>query len=178
MNNIIIKLKTMKIVYYPDKILREKTKKITKFDDNLKNIAKQMLEIMHKEKGVGLAGPQVELNQAITIIEIEAGKIKILINPEITKHSKDTVIGEEGCLSFPKIYGLVERFKKVTVKYQDLDGKTRKIKANDFLATALQHEIDHLNGIVFIDKLLKVTQNEEYLKRLLEESGENINLYK
>lgn len=167
----------MKFVYYPDKILREKTKKITVFDDKLKETAAEMLKMMHKEKGIGLAGPQVGLNQAITIVEVEAGKIKILVNPEITNHSKETCIGEEGCLSFPKIYGLVERYKKVTVKYQDLDGKVRKIKANDFLATALQHEIDHLNGIVFIDKLLKVSQNEEYLKNLLNESGESINLY-
>ena len=168
----------MKLIYYPNKILREKTKKITVFDNNLKNIITEMINIMHKEKGVGLAGPQVALNQAITVIETETNKIKILINPEITNHSKETCIGEEGCLSFPKIYGLVERFKKVTVKYQDLDGKVRKIKANDFLATALQHEIDHLNGIVFIDKLLKVTQNEKYLKTLLNKSRENINLYK
>ena len=157
----------MKFVYYPDKILREKTKKITKFNTELKEIAAEMIKMMHKEKGVGLAGPQVRLSQSIIIVEANPRKIKVLINPEITNHSKETCIGEEGCLSFPKIYGLVERYKKITVKYQDLTGKIRKIKANDFLATALQHEIDHLNGIVFIDKLLKVTQNEEYLKELL-----------
>jgi len=167
----------MKFVYYPDNILREKTKKITKFNTELKEVAAEMIKMMHKEKGVGLAGPQVGLNQSIIIVEANPGKIKVLINPEITNHSKETCIGEEGCLSFPKIYGLVERYKKITVKYQDLDGKVRKIKANDFLATALQHEIDHLNGIVFIDKLLKVTQNEEYLKNLLNQSKESINLY-
>lgn len=165
----------MQFIYYPNPILREKTKKITKFDDELAKKADKLVEMMHLEKGVGLAGPQADLNQSIIAIEPEPDQIKVLINPEITNHSNDMAVGEEGCLSFPQIYGLVARYKKVTVKYQDLNGEVKKIKATGFLAVVLQHEIDHLNGIVFIDKLIKISQGEAALKTLLQKSGEKIN---
>lgn len=168
----------MKFIYYPNPLLRQKTKKITKFDAELAKTAEKLVEMMHVEKGVGLAGPQADLNQSIIAIEPEPGEIKVLINPEITNHSNDMSIGEEGCLSFPLIYGLVPRYKKVTVKYQNIEGKSKKIKASGFLAVVLQHEIDHLKGVVFIDKLVKITQGEQELKNLLQESGEKIPLLK
>jgi peptide deformylase len=167
----------MEFTYYPDPILREKTKKVTVFDEKLAKAAEDMIDMMHIEKGIGLAGPQAALNQSIIVIEPEPGNIKVLINPEITHFIKDMALSEEGCLSFPQIYGLVARYKKVTVKYQDLAGNKKKIKAKDFLAYVLQHEIDHLNGIVFIDKLIEITAGENNLKDLLEKSGENIKLY-
>jgi len=124
-----------------------------------------------------LAGPQVGLNQRIIVIEPTPGEPKVLLNPEITASSKDWQIGEEGCLSFPRIYGLVPRAKSITVRYQDVDGKKHKIKANKLLAVVLAHEIDHLNQILFIDRFIKVNQGEEDLKKLLKESKEKINLY-
>lgn len=167
----------MQVTYYPNKILRQPTKEIEKFDDNLANTAKEMIKIMREDKGVGLAGPQVSLDQAIVVIEPQPGKTKVLINPTITNNSQDMTLSEEGCLSFPGIFGIVPRYKKVTINYQDLNGKKHKLKAKDFLSYVLQHEIDHLNGNLFIDKLIKIRQGEDKLKSLLKEANETIKLY-
>jgi peptide deformylase len=177
-DNLFINMKAkLEFTYYPNPILRQKCAPILDFNDEIKSIAAEMLDKMHEHRGIGLAGPQVGLNQRIIVIEPEPGTVKVLINPEITAASKDWQIGEEGCLSFPQIYGLVPRSKNITVRYQDIDGKKHKIKATKMLATVLAHEIDHLNQILFIDRFIKVTQNEASLKKLLKESKEKINLY-
>lgn len=167
----------LEFTYYPNPILRQKCAPIMDFNDEIKSIAAEMIDKMHEHKGIGLAGPQVGLNQRIIVIEPTPSEPKVLLNPEITASSKDWQIGEEGCLSFPRIYGLVPRAKSITVRYQDLDGKKHKIKANKLLAVVLAHEIDHLNQILFIDRFIKVNQGEEDLKKLLKESKEKINLY-
>lgn len=169
--------KKLEFTYYPNPILRQKCAPILEFNDEIKSIAAEMIEKMHEHRGIGLAGPQVGLNKKIIVIEPEPGNTKVLLNPEITAASKDWQIGEEGCLSFPQIYGLVPRSKNITVRYQDLDGKKHKIKANKMMAVVLAHEIDHLNQILFIDRFIKVNQGEEDLKKLLKESKEKINLY-
>ena len=144
-----------KIVKYGDPVLRKKTQEIAKITDEIKKLALDMLETMYAAPGVGLAAPQVGLSLKICVIDIVPDGKKepyILINPEVI-NGKDTVELEEGCLSFPKIYEKVKRFNEVTVRYLDINGKQREITVDGFLAKAFQHEIDHLNGKVFIDLL-------------------------
>ena len=144
-----------KIVKYGDPVLRQKTKEITEITDEIKQLALDMLETMYAAPGVGLAAPQIGLSLKMCVIDIMPNGKKepyILINPEIID-GKDIVELEEGCLSFPKIYEKVKRFNEVTVQYLDINGKQRKTTVDGFLAKAFQHEIDHLNGKVFIDLL-------------------------
>lgn len=136
-----------------DEILKHKSREITEFDDKLKELAKDMMETMHKYEGVGLAGPQVGILKRIIVIDLyEEGMQFTLINPVIVKEKGEQIV-DEGCLSFPNQYGKVRRPKEVVVEAFDLDGKKVKLKGKDLLAQALCHEIDHLNGEVFIDKI-------------------------
>jgi peptide deformylase len=159
--------------------LRQKAKKVNQSFD-LKNTIADMVDTLHNEDGIGLAAPQVGEPLRIAVIESRGGKSKsgeekpkipltIIINPEIIKCSKDTERSEEGCLSIPHIWGIVERPELVTVKALDRSGKQIKIKASGLFARALQHEIDHLNGILFTDKvdlktLHKITPEGEKIK--------------
>ncbi|MBT4349416.1 peptide deformylase [bacterium] len=159
----------LKVIKYPNTILRKTAKPIVDFNDTLAKIATDMAEVMFADKGVGLAGPQVGIQQKIIL----AGNRKnhdyqAYINPKITFSSKSTEIGEEGCLSLPKIFGLVTRAKKIRVKYQDLTGKVHKEKFKGFPAIILQHEIDHLNGVLFIDRATEITQGQDILDQLKE----------
>ena len=144
-----------KIVKYGDPVLRKKTQEITEITEDIKQLAFDMLETMYAAPGVGLAAPQIGLSLKLCVIDImPEGKKEpyILINPQITDGT-DMVELEEGCLSFPKIYEKVKRFNEVTAQYTDINGKPRKVTVSGFLAKAFQHEIDHLNGKVFIDLL-------------------------
>ena len=144
-----------KIVKYGDPVLRKKTQDIKEVNEDIKKLALDMLETMYAAPGVGLAAPQVGISLKICVIDIMPNGKKepyVLINPKIID-GKDTVELEEGCLSFPKIYEKVKRFNEVTAEYLDMNGKQRKITVDGFLAKAFQHEIDHLNGKVFIDLL-------------------------
>jgi len=144
-----------KIVKYGDPVLRKKTQDIKEINEDIKELALDMLETMYAAPGVGLAAPQVGISLKICVIDIMPNGKKepyVLINPKIID-GKDTVELEEGCLSFPKIYEKVKRFNEVTAEYLDINGKQRKITVDGFLAKAFQHEIDHLNGKVFIDLL-------------------------
>ncbi len=149
--------------YENDEILKKRSREIEVIDDKIKELAKDMMETMHKWDGVGLAGPQVGVLKRIIVIDLyEEGTQFTLINPVLVKEKGIQEV-DEGCLSFPNKYGKVERPKEVVVEALDIDGK--KVKAKDLLAQALCHEIDHLNGIVFTDKvkpgtLETVTPNE------------------
>ena len=145
----------LEIVKYGDPVLRKKTEPITKITDDVIQLAEDMLETMYAAPGVGLAGPQVGISLQICVIDIvPEGKREpiVLINPKVLS-GEDKVELEEGCLSFPKIYEKVKRWNKVQVEYTDLKGKLNKVEVEGFLAKAFQHEIDHLNGKVFIDYL-------------------------
>ncbi len=143
--------------YEDDEILRKKSREIEVIDDKIKELANDMMETMHKWDGLGLAGPQVGVLKRIIVIDLyEEGMQFTLINPVVVK-TKGTQEVEEGCLSFPNKFGKVERPKEVTVEALDLDGKKVKIKAKDLLAQALCHEIDHLNGVLFTDKVKEGT---------------------
>jgi peptide deformylase len=138
------------IIKYGNPILREKSKFVTQFTDELPELAARMIEIMHKANGCGLAAPQVGILQRIFIFDIGDGA-RAVVNPKITR-SKGEQTGEEGCLSLPGLQGLVARAYDIVVKGQDEFGKPIKLHAEDFEARVMQHEIDHLDGILFIDE--------------------------
>ena len=139
--------------YENDEILKKRSREIEVIDDKIKELAKDMMETMHKWDGVGLAGPQVGVLKRVIVIDLyEEGAQFTLINPVILKQKGIQEV-DEGCLSFPNKYGKVERPKEVVVEALDIDGKKVKLKAKDLLAQALCHEIDHLNGIVFTEKV-------------------------
>lgn len=150
----------MEIVTYPGPALRRGGKKIEVFDDALRATAAAMLERMYESQGVGLAAPQVGLDLELLVLnptgdpEDREGEL-VICNPEI-KSRKGNEWGEEGCLSFPGIYAEVERAKKLVLSYQDLDGQQQELRADDFLARIIQHEIDHLKGVLFVDRLSSV----------------------
>lgn len=151
--------------YEGDEILKKRSREIEVIDDKIKELAKDMMETMHKWDGLGLAGPQVGVLKRIIVIDLyEEGMQFTLINPVIVKE-KGTQEVEEGCLSFPNKFGKVERPKEVVVEALDIDGNKVKLKAKDLLAQALCHEIDHLNGILFTEKVkpgtLEIVQPKE-----------------
>lgn len=144
--------------YEGDEILRKKSREIEVIDDRIKELAEDMFDTMHKYDGLGLAGVQVGILKRIIVIDLYDDVSKFcLINPEIVEKSEETVELEEGCLSYPNQFGKVVRSTKVKVKALDLDGKKVTLEAKGLLAQALQHEIDHLNGEVFKDKILPGT---------------------
>lgn len=147
---------TYEIKKYGDPVLKKKAEPVTEFGEDLKKIFDDMLETMYAFNGVGLAANQVGiLKQMITIdtSREEDHVILYLANPVVTSVSKDKVTFEEGCLSFPGIFEKIDRPAKITISAFDPYGKPLKIEAEGFLAIVLQHEIDHLNGVVFIDRM-------------------------
>jgi peptide deformylase len=146
-----------KIVYLGNEILRKKSEKIPKISNKIKELISDMFETLKSAKGLGLAGPQIGVSKAISVIDLtdtEVGKKFVLINPVIKKKYGKIVPFEEGCLSVPKIYANVNRASIIDVEFMDENGKKINLKKVDGLtARVFQHEIDHLNGIIFIDKI-------------------------
>lgn len=139
--------------YGDDEILSKRAREIEVIDEKIKILAQDMLDTMHKYEGVGLAGPQVGILKRIIVIDLyEENSQYILINPVIKKAKGEQIV-DEGCLSFPNQYGKVKRPKTIVVEALDINGKKVKIEGKDLLAQALSHEIDHLNGEVFIHKV-------------------------
>lgn len=154
----VLKMAIRTLRYEGDEILSKKSRPIEVIDDKIKELAEDMMETMHKFDGVGLAAVQVGILKRIIVIDLYDDVSKfVLINPEIIEKSKETAEVEEGCLSFPTQYGKVERAVRVKVKALDLDGKEIVIEAEELLAQALQHEIDHLNGETFKKKIIPGT---------------------
>ena len=144
----------LKMRIVPDPILRQKAKKMGKIPANMKKLVSNMVETMHGEHGVGLAANQIGSLQKVAVIQTpEMEEPLVLINPEIVKQEGEREI-EEGCLSIPGYRGLVKRSVSVRARALGLDGKVIRIKADELLAQALEHEIDHLNGILYIDRLV------------------------
>lgn len=139
---------------YGSPVLREKAQPIVSIDGDILTLAQDMRETMHALSGIGLAGNQVgALLRIITVFYPETQGDLVVINPEIVIASEEQEIGEEGCLSIPEVYGKVERALRVLVRGIDLRGKEIEIEAEGLLARVFQHEIDHLNGILFVDRL-------------------------
>ena len=180
----------LSILQYGDPILRAKGKHFEKIDNRIRELAQNMIETMHAANGVGLAAPQVGESLQLTVLDVsqvedrpstmelngentdpQSAMPLVLINPEIDLGS-ETEMGTEGCLSFPEITGEIERAKSVTVRAQNLDGEAIEIEATGFLARAIQHEVDHLNGILFIDRMSSAakTSLSSKLKRLQKET--------
>ncbi len=141
--------------YRKDDILRKKAKEVEKVDDRVRLLISDMIDTMHHADGVGLAAPQVGILKRIVVIDVGDG-VHAFINPEIISQSGEE-IDYEGCLSIPGIRGKVKRPAHVVVRALDPDGKERKLRANGLLARAVCHETDHLDGILFIDKVLPET---------------------
>lgn len=135
-----------------DPILRQKAKKIEIIDEPLKNLAEEMAEIMYSGDGVGLAAPQVGLSIRLIVVDIGEGW-KAYVNPEVIEKSDEMVVGEEGCLSVPEIFEEVARPKWIKIRYQDLEGKYHEEIKENYAARVFAHEIDHLDGKLFIDYL-------------------------
>lgn len=156
------------IVTVPEPVLRRKARKVTDFGHELQALIDDMVETMRAAPGVGLAAPQV--NVPLRVIVVEFGdeedenvppKLYTLVNPEIVRHSSELVVGTEGCLSIPGLIGDVDRMKSVTVKGFNRRGQPVRVKAEGWLARIFQHEIDHLDGILFTDRALRVWKPQE-----------------
>ena len=145
-----------------DEILRKKSREVESIDDKIREILDDMVETLHKYNGVGLAGPQIGILKRIIVIDLydDKGPMK-LINPAIVKEKGKQEV-EEGCLSFPNKFAKVIRPAEVVAEYTDREGKRKKIKAKELLAQAICHEVDHLNGEVFVDKIVPGTM--EYIE--------------
>jgi peptide deformylase len=146
-------------------VLRQTAVPVTEFNDELMSFIDMMIESMKENKGIGLAAPQVGDKRRIFVCSIDNNEPLVFINPEIIGTSLETSVYEEGCLSLPGIYADVERPEKVTVQAWNRKGRPFKIEADGLMATCLQHEIDHLNGVLFVDYLSE-RKKQKYLKKL------------
>lgn len=170
----------LKLYEYPDEVLRQKCEKVSKVDDELRRFLDDMLETMYVDKGCGLAAPQVGVTKRIIVVDDnpsdEDKSVRhpmYLINPEIIWRSDEMVLFNEGCLSLPEQRAEVERHEKVRVHYTDYNGNEQEILADELLAIILQHEIDHLDGVLYIDHLsrLKRTRLLNKLNKLREDKA-------
>ena len=164
-----------KIVIEPDPILRKKSESLEKVDDKIREFLDDMLETMYAAPGIGLAAVQVGILKRIIVIDISKDKEKknplFLINPEIISKSKKTSVYEEGCLSLPGHFAEIERPAECQIKFVDYNGKEKELIANGLLATCIQHEVDHLNGVLFIDYLSKL-KKDMIVKKLIKHKKE------
>jgi peptide deformylase len=165
-----------RIVTLPDPVLKRKARVVTRFGKDLHTLLDDMVETMREAPGVGLAAPQIGLSERIIVVEYFAKeedeeveqapkKVWALINPEIVKASEEMVMGVEGCLSIPGLVGEVERHAEVQVKGLNRHGKPVKIKAKGWLARIFQHEIDHLNGVLFPERAVQVWQPRQEVEQ-------------
>ncbi|GAA4658718.1 peptide deformylase [Bartonella pachyuromydis] len=168
------------LVILPDPILREVSKPVEHIDEALQTLADDMLETMYHAQGVGLAAIQIGIPLRMLVIDVSQNNEQknplVIINPEILWLSEERNIHKEGCLSIPEYYAEVERPKRLCVHYQDREGKQTELEADNLLATCLQHEIDHLNGRLFIDHISKIKRDmviRKFKKRAKEKNTQD-----
>ena len=151
------------IIILPDKRLRLRSDPVKTVDKEIKALVEDMFETMYDAPGIGLAAVQVGVPKRVVTVDLakkdEPKRPQVFINPELMWSSDDKGLHEEGCLSIPEVYEDVERPARVRVRYIDLDGKPQELEADGLLATCLQHEIDHTNGILFIDHISRLKRN-------------------
>ena len=156
-----------------DRVLRQPAKRVAKVDNSLRDLVKKMLQTMYSEDGIGLAAPQVAVNKQLLVVDAEpdnaAAPPLVLINPKIIKSSSELAVGQEGCLSIPGVYLDVVRPAAIEVSFKDETGRPRKMKVNDLVARVIQHEMDHLNGVMFVDRV----ENAIALNQELQKNGFN-----
>ncbi|MCJ7662781.1 MAG: peptide deformylase [Desulfobacterales bacterium] len=165
-----------KIRIYPDPILQTRAAEIEKIDERVIRLAGEMAETMYAAPGVGLAAPQIGVSERLIVLDVktpeEEKELITLINPEIVE-AEGRIVEEEGCLSVPGIRENVARAERVLVRGLDLDEQQREIEAEGLLAVAFQHEIDHLDGILFIDRISRLKRGiiQRKLRKLMQEAG-------
>ena len=163
------------IIIEPDPILRKKSQSLENVDNDLRKLLDDMLETMYEAPGIGLAAVQIGILKRLIVIDISKEDQKknplFLINPIITYKSKNTSSYEEGCLSLPGHYAEIERPSECHLEFLDYNGKKKKLEAQGLLATCIQHEVDHLNGILFIDYLSKL-KKDMIIKKLVKHKKE------
>ena len=161
---------SLEIYKLGDDVLRKNSKRISKVDNSIRSLAKEMLQSMYAAKGIGLAAPQIGINKELLVIDVNyddsAAEPLILINPEISSYGTTLNSYEEGCLSIPGVYLNVIRPSTIKLKFRDEMGRPRKMKAEGLLARCIQHEMDHLNGVLFVDR---VTSKEDLNMELTKE---------
>lgn len=169
----------LRIYHYPEAVLAQKAAPVTTIDDTLRTLARDMAETMYAAPGVGLAAPQVGVSQRLIVLDCarkeDPPALIVAVNPEIVA-SAGSSCEEEGCLSVPGYYTRVDRAARVTVRFLDLDGQSRQVEAEGLLAVAFQHEIDHLDGILFVDRLssLKKSIFRRKYRKMLEQQQEQL----
>ena len=179
------------ICTYGNPALRKKAEKVNVVDERIQAIAKEMLETMYQEKGLGLAAEQIGRTECICVIDVppendtndkgerenpEVEMPLVLINPKITAHSEEIQVGQEGCLSFPDIFAQVERWQEVDATYLDRSGTEQTVHARGLLARAIQHELDHLDGVLLVDRMspVKRVAIAGKLKRLVKKTKKGL----
>ena len=155
--------------YLGDRVLRQPAKRVTKIDDELRQLVREMLQTMYSSDGIGLAAPQVGINKQLIVIDCEPDNPDhpplVLINPTIKQVSSKLSVAQEGCLSIPNVYLDVKRPEVVTIAYKDEYGRPQTLTADDLLGRCILHELDHLNGVVFVDRVENsLTLTEELSK--------------
>ncbi len=168
-------MSSIRLVTYPGPVLRKQAKPIKNVDGKLIETSDAMFDVMYDHNGIGLAAPQVGLSARMLVLDLrkEGESDYVMINPRITRR-EGSLDAEEGCLSLPEIFGDITRAELIEVAYIDLNGDERTLEADGLLARAIQHEIDHLNGVLFIDRLDKATRKavERQLRELAEATKE------
>ena len=168
--------KIHEVVKWPDPVLAKRGEPVTEFDDKLKTLVEEMFESMYAAQGIGLAAPQIAISKRITVIDVSFRKNPkeklALINPEVT-FTEGRQVEEEGCLSLPDIREKVQRASHVKVRAQNVTGEWFEVEGDELLARALQHEIDHLDGVLFIDRISRLKRELVMRKiRKLQKNGE------
>ena len=157
------------IHYLGDRVLRQPAKRIARVDQEMRKLVREMLQTMYSANGIGLAAPHVAVNKQLIAIDCEpdnaANPPLVLINPAIRSYSRDLCDAEEGCLSIPGVYLEVTRPRAIEVAYKDEHGRPRTLKASGLLARAIQHEMDHLQGVLFVDRVNNALALTEELKK-------------
>ena len=181
----------LKLTYYGNPVLRDHTVEVPEVTDELRNLADEMIETMHAENGIGLAAPQVNRLERLCVVDIPSDADRdeeghplnpglqqpmVLFNPVISDPSQESVGYEEGCLSFPGIYGSVQRPDEVTLSFLDRDGRRQSCRVRGLLCRCIQHEVDHLDGVLFVDRLsaVKKVALSGRLKRLRKETQQDL----
>ena len=166
----------LKIVTIPNPILNKKTELVKVFDVALRKLVMEMIESCRKANGIGLAAPQINKSIRLCVINLEHMGIPpfALVNPKITKKSWKKVEMEEGCLSIPGVFGMVKRPAKITVQAQNLDGEKNSFEADGWLSRVIQHEVDHLDGVLFTSKITKRTDRDVSVKHKKKEEEEKM----
>lgn len=173
------------IITPPAPVLRDPAEKVRAFTSDLRSLVEDMVETMREAEGVGLAGPQIGVSQRVIVVEYQEGledpeaapgepELYKLVNPEIVRRSSETILGNEGCLSLPGYFGEVERARSVTVRAFTPGGEMTQIEADGWLARIFQHEVDHLDGVLFIDRATQVWQVDEEEQAEASASGRRV----